>query len=127
MADLCGGHPADVLIAVCLAARALTVPGTGEVAVLPTGRAGGKARCCPEDPGLETQRLRRAGEGGTPPCALGHACLSVVSPRGRMAQCPLDTLMEVPPDKGRTDGQSLCPSVASSLLRDSGPINIVCV
>lgn len=27
MADLCGGHPADVLIAVCLAAQTLTVPG----------------------------------------------------------------------------------------------------
>lgn len=27
MADLCGGHPADVLIAVCLAAKALTMPG----------------------------------------------------------------------------------------------------
>lgn len=37
MADLCGGHPADVLIAVCLAAQALTVPGRQGWGEVPAG------------------------------------------------------------------------------------------
>lgn len=46
MADLCGGHPADVLIAVCLAAPALTVPRMEEVAVVPGGWAGEEGGPC---------------------------------------------------------------------------------
>lgn len=43
MADLCGGHPADVLIAVCLAAQTLTVPGMEIGAMWNSGWAGGQS------------------------------------------------------------------------------------
>ena len=61
MADLCGGHPADVLIAVLPGNIAAHRARGGEVAVLPGGWAGGKQGQA-DRPGLETERLRRTGE-----------------------------------------------------------------
>lgn len=78
MADLCGGHPADVLIAVCLAAKALTAPGRqgwGEVLCWLLG-GWGWGWCCLGTSLLETQCWEEGR--GIPVCALGHACLSLV-------------------------------------------------
>lgn len=61
MADLCGGHPADVLIAVCLVAQTLTVPGMERWPCCLVDRLEGKG-----DPyclGLSWAGDRAAGEG----------------------------------------------------------------
>lgn len=58
MADLCGGHPADVLIALCLAAQTLTVPGMKR-----GGWVGGKGgRAARSSPGLQTEQDGQAGD-----------------------------------------------------------------
>lgn len=114
MADLCGGHPADVLIAVCLAAQTRTVPGMERAGSAAAGWAGGEGLCY----------LGRS-RAGDPVAAEGRGREGHLRvPSGTrtwegMAQCPLNALMDVPPDRGGTDARSLCPSVASSLLRYS--------
>lgn len=72
-ADLCGGHSADVLIAVCLAAQTLTMPVMGR-----GGRAGGDGAELPRWPRLKTEGL---GVMRVTVCVLKHACLSLVSTR----------------------------------------------
>lgn len=68
MADLGGGHPADVLIAVRLAAQALTVPGMerGGRAAWRMDRGGGGC-AAREEPRLETKWPgRRGGDARVP-------------------------------------------------------------
>lgn len=96
MADLCGGHPADVLIALCLAAQTLTVPGMKR-----GGWVGGKGgRAARSSPGC---RLSRRGRPGMPGhrsrcacvCPRGHTCLPWVGCLQGMARCVPDVVMEV--------------------------------
>lgn len=95
MADLCGGHPADVLIAVCLATQTLTVPRMerGSHAGWWVGRREGSCAAW-EDPRLEIKWLGRVG--GDARVRLRHVCLSLASHVKGMVQCPPKALMEVP-------------------------------
>lgn len=79
MADLCGGHPADVLIAVCLAAKALTTPGCqgwGEVLCWLLGWWGW-GRCCLRSSKAGDAVLGRP-SGGYLCVPSWHACLCLV-------------------------------------------------
>ena len=66
MADLCRGHPADVLIALCLAMQTLTVPGRKRGG---SGLAEGLEgkRASPRNiPGLQIEREGQAGDACAP-------------------------------------------------------------
>lgn len=76
MADLCGGHPADVLIAVCLAAQTRTVPGMERAGSAARWMGRRRGAVLPgKVPGWRPSGRGGQGEGGTPTCALGHAYL----------------------------------------------------
>lgn len=94
MADLGGGHPADVLIAVRLAAQALTVPGMerGGRAAWRMGRGGGGC-AAREEPRLETKWPGR--RGGDARVCPGHACSSLASHVKGEVRSPPQAPMEV--------------------------------
>lgn len=90
MADLCGGHPADVLIAVCLAAQTLTVPGM-ERGGRADWRMGWRERglCCLGRSQPETKWLGRA--------KWGCLCVPVAGePHGGDGAAHANAMMEVP-------------------------------